>query len=258
MAMSHQFWSRHFTAVNQKQMSTMLDVLTERLLPAFDNLDAEADAKADEAWEAYGSMACGEYGPLLDESEAAELAKQAGMDHYRALYAARQTLLNSFAVTLYHLWEQQALAFHRRQVLHPAEENDHKLLTLEAFANRLQPVGVDVRSLPCWPTLCMFRDLANTIKHADGRAADSLKRSHPQWFVPPSMRDDEFASLWKAGARVYQPLAGDDVYVTLEDLGTFVRTTEQFWKELVTALEACDSASCAEVNLSPPHDTSSL
>lgn len=74
-----------------------------RLLPSFDGIDDEANAKVDEAWEAMSSMPVGEYGPLIDESEAAEMAHDAGREHYSAMSDARQTLINSFAIVLYHL-----------------------------------------------------------------------------------------------------------------------------------------------------------
>lgn len=39
----------------------------------------------------------------------------------------------------------------------------------------------------------------------------------------------------------YHPLAGDDIYVAVEDLAELATITQQFWQELLAALEACDA-----------------
>jgi hypothetical protein len=66
-------------------MATILEVLKVRLLPSFDGIADEADARVQEAWDAMSSMAVGENGPLIDESEAAEMAEGPGREHYSAM-----------------------------------------------------------------------------------------------------------------------------------------------------------------------------
>ncbi|MDP3752019.1 MAG: hypothetical protein Q8Q98_09200 [Polaromonas sp.] len=234
--MSHPYWSGHFARVNAKRMATMMEVLKARLLPSFDGIEDEANAKVDETWEAISSMSVGEYGPLIDESEAAEMAQDAGREHYSAMSDARQTLINSFAITLYHLWEQQVLSFHRRQVLGFHEPHTAKLLSLKVFTERLLEIGVDIKSFRSWSVLSVYRCLANTIKHADGDSADELKKLRPEWFIPRSFRDDPLGEVFRYEPKVYEPLAGEDVYVDVDDLDEFVKATSLFWGELVAAL----------------------
>ncbi len=59
-----------------------------------------------------------------DPADFAEAAEQAGVSHYLLLDGIRQGMLNLFAAALYHSFEQQVMRFHRKQVLHPGEEND--------------------------------------------------------------------------------------------------------------------------------------
>lgn len=236
MALSHPYWSQRFAQVNAKRMATMLEVLKVRLLPSFDDISDEADTKAQEAWDAMSSMPVGEDGSLIDESEAAELAQDAGIEHYTAMSDARQTLINCFAIALYHLWEQQVLSFHRRQVLGFHEPHTAKLLSLKVFTARLRQIGIDVESFNSWPLISMYRLLANTIKHADGDSAEELKPLRPEWFIHESLRNGPLGEGFRYQPKVYEPLSGEDVYVGVEDLDEFVKATNLFWEELVAAL----------------------
>lgn len=218
----------------------MMEVLKTRLLPSFDGIDDEANVKVDEAWETMSSMPVGEYGPLIDESEAAEMAQDAGREHYSAMSDARQTLINSFAIALYHLWEQQVLSFLRRQVLGFREPHTAKMLSLNVFAERLLKIGVDIKSFRSWPVILVYRHLANTVKHADGDSAKELKQLRPEWFIPKSLRDDSLGEVFRYEPKVYEPLAGEDVYVDVDDLDEFVKATDLFWEELVAALASID------------------
>lgn len=231
-------WFYFLKSHNTHRLSTMLEVLEHRLLPCFQNIEAEAQGKSDEAWESLSEMACGEDGPLIDESEAAEMAQAAGYEHYEALTGARQTLLNSFAVSIYHLWEQQLLAFHRRQLLRPWEQMDARLFTLKEVEKRLQAAGVEASGFESWKEMTIYRLLANTIKHADGDSAERLKALRPQWFTSPYLKDSGLPFLGIPPSRIYLPLAGEDVFVSIEDIRMMVGSAVQFWTDLVSGLEA--------------------
>lgn len=136
-----QFWGRHFRSSFSPHLSRLLEVLERRLLPTFDVIGQEADSAADAEWERLLHLP-GD--PDQDSSVLAEQAFDAGLAHYEAMSDIRQSLLNIYAATLYHAWEQQLLVFHRREVLHPTEENDNTLLCLRVVKERLKAVGVDV------------------------------------------------------------------------------------------------------------------
>lgn len=81
----------------------------------------------------------------------------------------------------------------------------------------------------------------NTIKHAEGNSADSLKQLRPNWFVPVLLRNDPLGEAFRVKPFVFEPLAGEDVYIEIQDLETLGKWTELFWAELVAALAAVDS-----------------
>lgn len=230
--LNHQFWGRHFQRVFAPHLSQLVEVLEQRLLPTFDDLDKEADSKASSEWD----RLMHEPGdPDADPSVLAERAFEAGLAHYEAMSNIRQTLLNVYASGLYHAWEQQLLEFHRREVLHPNEEHDNSLLCVKVLQRRLKAVGVDMSTFPSWPKVDELRLLANTVKHADGSSADELKARCPELFKYPALKEFDLPSFGVV-QRVYTPLSGDDVYVTIMKLKDYCSALVNFWSELAHAL----------------------
>lgn len=209
-----------------------MEVLEQRFLPTFDAIDQEAKSATDAEWERLMHL---QGDPDQDPSALAEQAFEVGLVHYEAMSDIRQSLLNTYAATLYHAWEQQLLAFHRREVLHPAEENDNALLNLKVFKERLNAAGIDITKLPTWNQINELRLLANAVKHADGSSADELKQLRPALFEHPSTT--EFGLPQFQGVRrVYTPLSGDDIFVTLDALKSYCSALVQFWSELANVL----------------------
>jgi hypothetical protein len=121
MALNHHFWKRAFQRDFVPQLRGIVDAVERRLLPAFETIGDEADAVADEAWEAFmSSPGTGDEYP----GDYAEEAQDAGLSHYTLLSGIRQGMLNMFAATLFHAFEQQMMFFLRREVLDPREEHD--------------------------------------------------------------------------------------------------------------------------------------
>jgi hypothetical protein len=227
-----QFWGRQFQQTFAPHLSLLLEVLERRLLPTFDAIDQEAESIVNAEWERL--MHLSGYSDQ-DPSAFAEQAFEAGIAQYEAMSDIRQSLLNTYAATLYHAWEQQLLAFHRREVLRPAEESDNALLNLTKLKERLNGAGIDVTKLPSWAKIYELRLLANTVKHADGSSADELKQLRPDLFEHPNTT--EFGLPKFGGARrVYMPLSGNDIYVTLDALKSYCSTLVQFWSELADVL----------------------
>lgn len=165
MALNHNYWRRVFAREFPKQLRSLVDALEQRIVPAFDGIEREAETATEQAWEAFmSSPASGDDDP----SEFADAANDIGVDHYLTLSGVRQGILNMFAAGLYHLFEQQMMIFLRRELLRPSEENDVKLFSLREAQVRLNSHGVDVRSLSAWVTVEDLRLVANSIKHAEG------------------------------------------------------------------------------------------
>ncbi len=105
MILNKRFWTGYFDTVFVPQIRELVDTLGDRLLPAFDNLEAEAERKSDEEYERLGSLPASED---VDMADLAEKAMDAGVAHYQMMSGLRQGLQNMFAAALYHLYEQQS------------------------------------------------------------------------------------------------------------------------------------------------------
>lgn len=229
------FWHRYFQSMFQPHLERMLDVLEQRLLPTFDRIEAEATALQEKTYNDLVSM------PLdpdtVDESMLAEAAFEAGYKHFSGMESVRQALVNSFAPMLYHTWEQQLLDFHRREVLDPREQRDNRLLQVKVLQKRLLASGFDIRLVPTWVPIDELRLVANTVKHADGDSADLLKAARPEFFEPDHANDKIARMPFRSTPRVYRPMSGEDLYLTMADLRAYGRATINFWDEFADALE---------------------
>lgn len=215
------------------QIAAFAEAVEMRILPAFDGLEAEADRVANESWEEFQSS----YGsPDDDPAAAAEMAYDAGLSHYFLLSGIRQGFLNLAATALYHLFEQQMLLLLRRQVLHPREEDDPKLMSFDELRRRLKQYGLDMAGFVTWPKVVELRALANSVKHAEGRAANELRTLRPDLFTMPAMREGTSTEALPY-PYLFLPLAGEDLYVQLSDLKTYAEALVDFLNELADGLE---------------------
>lgn len=229
------FWRRYFQSMFRPHLERTLQVLDQRLLPTFDGIESEATALQEKT---YNDMMSMPFDPdMTDESMLAEAAFVAGYEHYTGIQAVRQSLINSFAPLLYHTWEQQLLAFHRKEVLHPREERDNQLLQVKVLQKRLKAKGFDITQLATWANIDELRLVANTVKHADGDSADKLKAARPEFFEPHHANSTVTPMPLRYTPRVYRPMSGEDLYLKLDDLRAYGRATIDFWDEFADALE---------------------
>jgi len=230
MALNAHFWERAIRRDFAPQLRGVTDVLSRRLIPAFDSIDDEADGVAEAAWEDFMSSAGGEDD---DPGDFAEAATDAGVSHYILLNGLRQGMMNLFAAALFHAFEQQVMFFLRRELLAPSEERDHALLTWRTFSSRLSQWGIDYKSLPSWPTVHEAELVANTVKHGDGRSANDLFALRPVLFRHP---DTPEFPLGPDKPRVDRPLLGEDLYVMIEDVDRYRDAMIGFWTDLVEVM----------------------
>lgn len=232
MVLSHQWWERQFRCDFVPQVRALIETLEGRLLPTFANVEAEAKMKTEEEWERLCSL------PASDDIEMSDLAERAfetGLAHYEMMTGLRQGLQNMFAAAFFHLYEQQVMLFHRRQVLHPTEENDPKLFKHSVFRQRLLQLGMDITAFASWAILEELGLAANTVKHAGGDSATKLHARRPDLFKPPALAGLSFHGV-KSPARVFTPLMGEDIYVSISDLKRYAQAVEQFWEELLNTM----------------------
>lgn len=130
------------------------------------------------------------------------------------------------------MFEQQVFLFHRKQVLHPEEENNIKLINREEFKKRLASFGISIEALSAWSKVKELEVVANAVKHAEGRSADELRSLRPDLFDHPAIQKYSFFNFGISRPHVYMPLAGKDIYLTIDDLYAYSSALVSFWEEL--------------------------
>ena len=227
------FWGPALRSSFIPEIEWFVRMFLERVLTAFDNIEAEADAAADEAWEGYmqqpsdGSEDPGDY---------AEIAIEAGIERYTRLSNVRQALLNMSAVSLWHLVEQQILFFHKRQVLSIHEENESTLHNRRTFIERMKAAGIDVEGLSSWSKLNELRVIANAVKHGEGNALNQAALLRPDILIHPTMRDEP-PMFQSAKPHADRPAGGEDIYVTAADIKKYAEAAIEFWNKIADEIE---------------------
>ena len=203
-----------------------------RLLPTFHDIESEAEKVQEQEWHRLCSSCSS---PDIDPADLAEKARDAGIDYYMMVSRVKQSLLNVSATSLYHLFEQQLLFFLRREILHPSEENDIDVIKISIFKERCLQHNIDVEKFSSWQTINEMRLVANTVKHAEGKSAIDLRKIRPDLFRNPIL--EKFGPKLGGGFRhLYMPLAGEDLYLSIEDLKKYGEAIARFWDEMISAM----------------------
>jgi hypothetical protein len=225
------FWEPYIKRKFIGQIHLFYKTMKNRLIATFNTIDEESEKLSNEKWEELSNNA---YSPDIDPADLAEAARDEGIDYYFMLSGIKQTLLNVSATGMYHLFEQQVLFFLRREILHPTEENNKKLMKINVFKERLLRQNIDIELFPSWETITELKWLSNSIKHAEGYSANKLRQLRPNLFSPPAIREngmDLFGG--KPASNIYMPLSGEDLYVSEKDLEKYKNAISNFWSEFI-------------------------
>lgn len=229
------FWKPRFCEDFIPAVRRVEDVFLNRILPTFSTIESESEALSEHLWNE--AMSQPYYGDGPDEADIAEAVQDAGISHYLGLKGMEQGVLNCCALFLYHLYEQQLMLFHRKELLDWRKQDDSSLFTHKEVRKRLSLAGVDIQTFSAWPKLEELRCLANTIKHGEGKSSQELFALAPHLFLSPALEGSALYSMASSG-RVYTPLVGDDVFVNHQQIGEYADAIESFWLELSTSLGA--------------------
>ena len=222
----------HYRQLYRDQIDRLVDTLTVRLLPTFESVHAEVEAIQREAYQA--NHECASDGNWLDPHMAHDVAFEASITHFDIVLDLRQGLQNMFAVTLYHLFEQQVRAFHVRVLNHKPLKFGPDVL--KAWDKTLpDPVlTTGQRS-----GLDELRLLANTVKHGDGASAQELYTAAPHLFLADYEQDaldDPTVIILKPD--IGTPLFGQDLFVHLDDIQRYRQLLNGVWSAYLEALGA--------------------
>lgn len=228
------FWARYVRENIIPYFELLEKAFSQRILPTFETVESEAEQISNKKWE---QLIHQPGDPDEDLSDLEEEALEEGISYYITMMGIRQGLLNIFTVGLWHLFEQNLFFIHRRELLLPQEENKAELFELGEIKRRLKQTGIDIEKFRSWDKLEELRLVANTVKHADGRSATQLKKRRPDIFTPPDDRDDPFWRYAPPPAQVFKPLAGEDLYLTPKEIGSYFQAITDFWEELIENLQ---------------------
>ncbi|MDD2991748.1 hypothetical protein [Zoogloea sp.] len=222
----------HYRQLYRDQIDRLVDTLTVRLLPTFESVHAEVEAIQREAYHANHERA--NDGNWLDPQMAHDVAFEASIMHFDIVLDLRQGLQNMFAVTLYHLFEQQVRTFHVRVLNHKPLKFGSDVL--KAWDKTLtDPVlSTEQRS-----GLDELRLLANTVKHGDGASAQELYTAAPHLFLADyeqDVLDDPTVVVHKPD--IGTPLFGQDLFVRLDDIQRYRQLLNGVWSAYLEALGA--------------------
>lgn len=220
------FWAGHIEKVFLPEIEFFSHCLTNRIIPSLTLSDEESRRIEDEICDRANSSIDSED---ADPADVVERAHDECMTFHGMMNDIRQGTVNLFCVGLRHLFEQQLLLLHRKELLKIEEENDAKLLKLGEVEKQLEASGIKISEYSSWRKIEELRLVCNTVKHADGRSASQLRERKPSLFSPSNAI---FADPIDPPAPVYHPLFGQDLYVNQVDFLAYVCVVKEFWNSL--------------------------
>lgn len=207
------------------QLDALRGVIFDRVLPAFASVEDEAKRVVHEA----RSTASEDDDP----ADLAEAAFEAGASYLETMLYVRQSLLNSLAIQVSHLFDQQRHMLGRDTLLD--FERDSKKLE-RAFREKLAMHSVDDRLFIHRDKLTELHLVANVAKHAEGQAAEKLRALRPELFTHELLRATTPREMLACGP-ITSPLMGDDLFVGPEDLRAYIGAVEDYWQFVLKQLE---------------------
>lgn len=207
----------------------------QTVLPVYANLGEKAEEIASAEFVRLGSEPAGEDcdGEMGNLAEAAE---EVGIAFYETMVMLRQASINLYAAGLFHLIEQQLANICSDGAITVPAPDDTKLAVVARWHECHFHLRLD--SMPSWSAVDELRLVANTVKHAECRDAEKLRKKRPELFQDPVIR----ALLPDAsGSKLHllplsSPLAGD-LYVTEKIFQEYSDAAKRFLKELIGYFE---------------------
>lgn len=215
-----QWFSHRFLDLFQSQIRHYQVSVTERLLPAFANLENDAEEFGRQETKRMEKLVA----PEMDYGDFAEIIHDRTIDYYVSLSSVRQGMVNLLSAGLYHLFEQQVMQFVDASAYKPAGNKSLFVSFTEILA--VQKCSAD--TLPHWDLLRNeLRLVANTVKHGPGNSANNLATRRPNLFLSPSLRTDDV--LDTCGDYATSPVAGDGFFLTPENFAVYASGIVEFW-----------------------------
>lgn len=198
----------------------------------FSNIKEESKTIAEERYREMGSY----FNPDCDdESDFAEAAWEAGLEHYEGMSLMQYNTKLMWISTLYQFWEQQVRKFIYEEVnmTHQFIDKKGNKMPFKDFCTRgisdikeiFLDFDQDLEKLSCWGKINELRLLTNVIKHGDGRSATQLKKLRPDFFKVIHIKSD-LLDLYKTTLNKIALNINDD------EFQIYCEAIINFWDEL--------------------------
>ena len=189
------------------QIEKITSLLEDTILPKFNDIEEQSERASDEAWEEAMNQPATED---CDPSDFVDTAVGAGVSTYQLLTGLRQGMINFFVAAIYQCFEQQLQEFH----------------SVNPYRFSLLRVCYKTDVTPWKEIHEELRLVANTAKHGKGKSSQELRKIRPDLFRPP------------AGEAVsFDPMFGNQLYVTIQDLEHYCDLIVKFWKKYTEVLD---------------------
>ena len=158
----------------KEPFETFAKTYHERVIPIFSSLEEESQAIADEKYEDLGRY----FNPENDDpADYAEMAWEAGLEHYESMSLMQYNMRLMWISTLYQFWEQQVRKFVFEEVTRTHKFIDKKgndvdfagfcTRGIDDIKEECNEFGQDLEKLISWSKIEELRLLANVIKHGE-------------------------------------------------------------------------------------------
>jgi len=206
------------------QIETLANALPERLLPAFADINNEANTIQ---LSHYENLIKAPGDDNIDISDLLAEADVKGIEHFVIMNDLKQGIINMLAMSLYHLYEQQMIELYKGITNARLAKKAPNVIDVQ---NELKNRYIDTFLFDSYSDIEELRLVANTVKHAEGGSAKQLYALRPELFVPSIIRDMVGV---KGHRNVRSPLFGDGFYLTQSDINNYKYALISFWKELI-------------------------
>jgi len=228
------YWTNYIRTVLIPEVEVWREMISNRLIPTFDNSESEAGEIADKVWDRLNAMANDDFDPYT----AAEMAEDKALDYYLTIRDARQSLINLSAVALSHLIEQHRNLILDDGILSIDEQGNKSLYTSEKFIEGLLVEGIDVANLKGWSFLQELRHVGNAVKHGEGRSMEYLRKSRSDLWERASSINSSPLPPPDHLPPILTPLTGVGLYLTETDLKNYFDAAVDFYNALQLQLNS--------------------
>lgn len=203
-----------------------------KLLPLFENLEAEAEAFGNAEYERLCSQPGSEDGP--DLGDLADSSHDRAISHYQDMVFVKRELTCLSTAGMYHLWERSSKRLLLDRAISDYGNEDFLAAITDAVEQAsfdklicwLKNAGFNCKSEAFWDDFEILPLIAHTVKHGEGLSFRKLHEKRPNLFDPfPGF---DIGPLPKKTA--------EDLWISSDVFRELAIAIETFWNRVPTDL----------------------